>query len=260
LDDVCVHLRTGGRLALFLDYDGTLVPISRTPDDAWPDPMLLELLEKLARQPSIRTIILSGRPLFSLQAMLPVSGLVLAGLYGVEIEIPEQGVIRRAQAETVNAVLEQVRDAWAQLIRDHSGFLLEDKGLSVALHSRLADPSEAAAILPKAQAVLTEIASKEFRILGGDRFLEIAPAAAHKGQAVEYLFDRLALRGAGSIYLGDDDKDEEAFAVIRRYNGLPVLVGTRQVDTVALVRLPDPPQARVWLEAIAEAARHNSGT
>jgi len=28
-----------------------------------------------------------------------------------------------------------------------------------------------------------------FRILGGDRFLEVAPAGAHKGHTVEWLLD-----------------------------------------------------------------------
>jgi trehalose-phosphatase len=79
------HLHAGGGLVLFLDYDGTLVPIARTPAEAQPDGALLALLADLARAPAFDTIVLSGRPLSSLQAMLPVPGLTLAGTYGVEI-------------------------------------------------------------------------------------------------------------------------------------------------------------------------------
>src|SRR5512138_2278344 len=67
LRQVLSHLRGGGHLTLFLDYDGTLVPIAPTPDEAVPDERLIGLLTRLAQHRSIRAVILSGRRLDDLR-------------------------------------------------------------------------------------------------------------------------------------------------------------------------------------------------
>jgi len=243
------RLRNGGRIWLFLDYDGTLVPIARTPDEAQPDSALLELLKSLARVPAIRTVVLSGRPLASLQAMLPVSGLILAGTYGIEIQIPGHAVMTRIEPESVRPTIEQVKSAWGELIAMRSGFFLEDKGLAVALHARFAESADADFVLPRAQAEARHvIAPDRFRLLGGERFLEVAPVLANKGQTVNWLLDHIAFADALPVYLGDDDKDEEAFAVIRQRGGISIAVGQRQQSTQAIERLPSPHTVREWLQ------------
>lgn len=254
LDKILDHLQKGGPLWLFLDYDGTLVPYAPTPEQALPDAELMDLLARMGNNPRLRTVILSGRPLSSLQTMLPVPGILLAGLYGVEIELPGQGVTRRADPAGVRKIVEDVKAAWGQLVDGRPGYLVEDKGMSVALHSRLADPSEAGEILPRAQAVLSDKAGAEFRVMGGDRFLEIAPSVAHKGEAVDWLIYHVELPDALPVYFGDDDKDEEAYAVIRRHGGIPIIVGPREPNSQAFVRLAGPAQARQWLKLILAAA------
>ena len=184
------QLRSGRRLVLFLDYDGTLVPIARTPDEAQPDGTLLTLLNDLTHVSVIHTIILSGRPLSSLQAMLPIPGLILAGTYGMEVQWDGKVMTRGVSLAQIRPVIAQVKTEWEGLTDKRSGFLLEDKGLAIALHARWADPTEADTILNAARVTATQtISSDYFRILGGDRFLEVAPAAAHKGHTVEWLLD-----------------------------------------------------------------------
>jgi trehalose 6-phosphate phosphatase len=251
LDSALVQIRAGGRLWLFLDYDGTLVPIARTPDEAVPDPALLELLSRLARAPQIRTAILSGRPLASLQEMIPLPGVHLAGTYGLEIRTMPQAPIRRVELAQVRPTIERVKRGWAELIEGRSGFLLEDKGLAFALHARFAAPADADFVLPMARDYAGEMIDAEhFRILGGHRFLEVAPAAAHKGQTVEWLLDHEPLPNALPVYFGDDDKDEEAFAVVRKRGGIPIVVGEARGTTQALVRLESPTGVRDWLELV----------
>jgi trehalose 6-phosphate synthase/phosphatase len=247
------HLDAGGRLLLFLDYDGTLVPIARTPDEARPDAALLGLLESLTRVPAIRTVVLSGRSLASLQSMLPVPGLILAGTYGAEIQMPGRGALTRVEPENIRPTIEQVQSAWAGLIASRSGFFLEDKGLAVALHARFAGPAEADFVLPRAQAQAEQIISSDrFRLLGGDRFLEVAPVMAHKGRTVEWLLDHEALSEALPVYFGDDDKDEEAFNVIRQRGGIAIVVGQRQLSSQATERLPSPGAVREWLQFLVK--------
>jgi trehalose 6-phosphate synthase/phosphatase len=64
------------RLRLLLDYDGTLVPVARSPELAAPDRELIELLQQLTSSPDIQVDIVSGRPRESLERWfgdLPVS-------------------------------------------------------------------------------------------------------------------------------------------------------------------------------------------
>lgn len=252
------HLAAGGRVWLFLDYDGTLVPIARTPDEARPDASLLELLTGLAELPTLRVVILSGRSLSSLRAVLPVPSLTLAATYGIEIQMPGQGVVIRSDPAHLRPVIEQVQSAWAQLVARRSGFLLEDKGLAVALHALLADPSDADSVLPQARsAAMRIITSDRFRILDGDRFLEVVPATAHKGQTVEWLLDHQRSRDALLIYCGDDDRDEEAFAVVQRRRGISIVVGQTRHTTLATCQFSSPDALRGWLRLLEEVARED---
>jgi trehalose-6-phosphatase len=83
-----------------------------------------------------------------------------------------------------------------------------------------------------------------FRVLGGHRFLEIAPLLAHKGRTVDYLLSRYAWPGARLLYLGDDDKDEEAFGVIQARGA------SEPRETTADCRLESPGAARRWLRVL----------
>ncbi len=251
---ICDHLRAGGGVWLFLDYDGTMVPIARTPDQAIADAPLLQLLTLLARTPGVRTAVISGRALGSLQVLLHIPGLTLAGLYGAEIQMPDGSVVRRGEIADIRQQLDTIRRAWTELIDHRAGFLIEDKGLSVALHGSLADARDANQVLPRARDVIGALPTSAFRILGGERFLEVAPALAHKGATVAWLLDHLPLPDALPVYFGDDDKDAEAFPVIHARGGIPVVVGTHLEASTAVARLASPAQARAWLEKIHAVA------
>ncbi len=95
-------------------------------------------------------------------------------------------------------------------------------------------------------------ASGEFRVLQGQRFLEVAPAIAHKGRTVDYLLDRFAWPGALPVYLGDDDKDEDAFDAIKAQHGVALLVAALPRPTRAAAQLVSPQAARAWLNQLAE--------
>lgn len=255
LTKILQHLRNGGRLWLLLDYDGTLVPIARTPAEAVPDPGLLDLLSRLVQIDSFRVAVVSGRSLASLNPMLPIPHLILVGIYGVEIQIGEQIQSSVPNPSHMREKIDAVKSTWAQIILDQPGFWLEDKGLALALHGRFSDPSVAEILFSRARLALAEIAAEEFRIFGGERFLEIAPASASKGKTVEWLLEHLPLANALPVYFGDDDKDEEAFVVVKQHGGIPIGVGKLHGATNADERLASPGQVRLWLQSFLEAVQ-----
>lgn len=210
---------------LFLDYDGTLADFAPSPDYIQPDPVIIGLLEQLSRKPNIHITILSGRRLDHIRLLLPVSGIFLAGTYGIELLTPSGETIQRLEYDAIRPALETIKPQWAQIIDGRSGFFLEDKGWALALHARFADDQEAEEVIAQVrQATRAALLTDHFRILGGHKFLEIAPRRASKKETVAYLLNRYHLPDTRLIYIGDDDKDEEAFPLIHANQGVAVKV------------------------------------
>jgi trehalose 6-phosphate phosphatase len=252
--DVQRRLTQAERLLLFLDYDGTLANFAPTPQHVQPDPELIDLIERLAHHPRFRVAVVSGRRLSHVQKLIPVPGVLLTGTYGIELQTPEGTRIDRLDYDRLRPTLEALRPRWADLIAGRQGFFLEDKGWALALHARFADKTEADQVLADAWhlagAALDQADPEWFRLLGGHKFLEIGPRLAHKGLTVAYLLDHYPWPGALPLYMGDDDKDEEAFGVIEVRGGIAVVVAAEPRDTKADLRLESPQAARHWLEIL----------
>lgn len=253
-DRILRRIQAAARLWLFLDYDGTLADFAPTPDHIRPDPDLIDLLKRLAGHPRLRVALISGRRLAHIRELVPVPGLLLAGTYGVEMQTPTGKHLHRLEYASIRPLLAQVQADWEQLLMGRKGFYLEDKGWAIALHARFADGEEALAVLAEAQAqaeqALDAAAPGVFRLLGGHKFLEIGPSLAHKGRTVEHLLEVYPPDDHLLVYLGDDDKDEEAFAVVQAQGGLALRVGDASHPTSADCRLPSPQAAREWLAAL----------
>ncbi len=245
------HIAQVKHLWLFLDYDGTLDVFAPTPEHIIPRPEVIGLLARLAQHPRIRMAVISGRPLNHVQALLPVPGIFLAGTYGVEVQTPAGETINRADYSAIRPALDLLKQRWQQLIAEREGFFLEDKDWALAIHARLAGRDEAEMVLEAARRAATLTArSGPFRLLGGHRFLEIAPRLAHKGRTVGYLLDTYPWPEAFPVYVGDDDKDEEAFGTIRMRGGIAIVVAEEPRTTQAGCRLESPPAVHRWLEAL----------
>ena len=106
--------------------------------------------------------------------------------------------------------------------------MIEDKGLSLAVHYRGARrKKEARALILDAAAGLGDV-----RLVGGKQVLNVLPAGAPgKGQALERARARLGCDTA--VYVGDDETDEDVFALDQPGRLLAIRVGRK--------RAPRPP-------------------
>jgi trehalose-phosphatase len=247
------RLKQAERLRLFLDYDGTLAGFAPTPDHVFPDEEVVALLTRLVAHPDLWVSVISGRRLSHVRTLVPVKGILLAGSYGLELLTPGGQQVNRLEYGQVRPVLEALKPHWEALLAGREGFYLEDKGWTLAIHARFAAGPEAAEVLAQARRLAGQAASQElFRILGGHKFLEIGPRLAHKGETIKYLLERYPWPGALPVYIGDDDKDEEAFAVINQQGGLTILVSAQPRDTQAQGRLESPESVRHWLKTLPD--------
>ena len=132
-----------GRSALFLDYDGTLVGLAPTPAEAVADAELRALLAGLRARLDGAVAIVTGRPVADIDHFLAPLRLTVSGLHGL-VRRREDGTT--SEAEVPADLLPPVRAAFADFVAAHSGTLMEDKRLSLALHYRQAPHLEASAI------------------------------------------------------------------------------------------------------------------
>jgi trehalose 6-phosphate phosphatase len=240
------------RVRLFLDYDGTLADFSDHPDQVEPLPQVAELLTGLRDNPAIRIAVLSGRRLAHIQKLIPISGILLAGTYGLEIQLEDGRQHMRLDYGQVRPNLEALKPDWQKLIEYQNKIVLEDKGWSLALHARFVDDDLAAAVLEKARAAaLARLDPREFLVLPGHKFLEAGPRLANKRDGIKYLLELNPPERESLLYLGDDEKDETAFRVVQSRGGAAIRVCSNVInEPIEDWRLPDPAAARAWLSGL----------
>ncbi len=181
------------RAAVLLDYDGTLAPIVARPEDAEPLPGAAEVLASLAPR-VLRLAIVTGRPSAFVTSRLPVAGLEVVGIYGLEGAPPVDAATREAVADGVAG---------------ERGATIEDKGASLAVHLRRADDPDGAE--DRLRGPLTAIARDAGLVIReGKRVLELSPPGAGKVDVIR----RLATGADAVLVAGDDVADAEAFAAL----------------------------------------------
>ena len=180
------------------DFDGTLSPIADHPDDAGIADRTRDLLAGLAAL--YPCVIVSGRARAD----------VLEKLRGVKVA----GVIGNHGAETESSVrqwrseIDQWKEALEVKLIGIPGVWVEDKGLSLAIHYRQSAPA-----LQARRTILAATRDlRHVRVFGGKRVVNLTvEGAPHKGGALAA--ERHRLKCDWVLYLGDDENDEDAFAL-----------------------------------------------
>lgn len=77
------------KLALLLDYDGTLAPIAPHPDLATMPQETKNVLQRLSNHSDVFVAIISGRSVDNVKQMVGIDGITYAGNHGLEILHPD---------------------------------------------------------------------------------------------------------------------------------------------------------------------------
>lgn len=228
--------------ALFLDLDGTLAPIVDRPDMVGPDPRRTRLLERLAARLEGRLAVISGRTLEDLDRILEGRATAIAAVHGLVWRAADGQVARTPPHPGLARAGEELR----RFACAHAGALVEDKGLSIALHYRLA-PGLAARARFQAETLARETG---LTLQPGDCVLELRTPGPRKGEALAAFMAEPPFRGFRPVFVGDDLTDEDGFRAARDLGGFGVLVGPCR-PTAAAHRLEDVAAALSWLEALS---------
>jgi len=238
-------------LILFLDYDGTLAEFAPNPDVVIPDDRIIGLVSRLLKDPRMVVAIVSGRRLQHIEKLVPVGGVWLAGTYGVELRRPDGKLIKRLVFDDLRPALSKIKPEWQALIEGKTGFYLEDKGWSLALHAKDAPELEAENVIEKAYKIgQSAIQDAKFQLLGGNKFIEISPQLIDKGDTVEFILQNYLERNILPIYIGDDDKDEVAFRIVKRFGGVTIYVTDITNTKLSDMTLGDSKEVHQWLDEL----------
>ena len=210
------------RALVATDFDGTLAPIVGDPESAAPAPGAIEALVDLAGVVG-SVVVVTGRGaanavrLAGLEGVAGLERLVLLGHYGLERWDAATGRVTTPDRHPGVAV---ARELLPPLLRRVDGARFEDKGHSVAAHTRGApDPLGA---LEELRGPLAELAAETgLEAAPGRLVVELRPPGTDKGAALRAYAAEV---GAGSVlFAGDDLGDLPAFAAVAalRAAGVP---------------------------------------
>ncbi len=235
------------RVALFLDIDGTLVHHADHPGAVAIDAALHAMLARLAQATDGALALISGRAIADIDALFAPSRFAVAGQHGTERRSADGSLHCHAP---LTARLHGVAEQFRQLVHEHPGLLLEEKGASLALHYRNA-PEAAGLVAREMQRVLAGLGD-EFELQAGKFVCELKPGGKDKGTAIAEFMSEAPFAGRRPVFVGDDLTDELGFDLVNRTGGDTVKVGPG--PTCARWRLANADAVRDWLSDFASAA------
>lgn len=231
-------------VALFLDFDGTLVELAETPEAIVVPPTLGSTLVRLREMLDGALAIVTGRSIAVIDRFLDPNLFDVAGIHGAEWRIGAH--VEQINVEGDFKLKEAIVEVRERLAR-HPELLIEDKGGSLALHWRTAPTLAGLAI-----SVIKETARRVgsgYRLQHGKSVAELLPVGVSKDRAIERFLSLPPYAGRYPIFMGDDLTDESGFQAINAHRGLSVRVGTG--PTLARQRLATPVQVRRLLDSWA---------
>jgi trehalose 6-phosphate synthase/phosphatase len=214
--------KSANKRLLFLDYDGTLVPIESRPSLATPNPELLKLLTTLSASPSTEVVIISGRDFKVLEEWLGHLPVHLVAEHGASFRLKGDGWQHYTDIDS----------SWKGLIKTTfesyegrtPGSFVEEKEYTIAWHYRNVD-EELGFI--RSRELLDNlyhlVRNTHLNVLDGHKVIEVRAGGIDKGIATGKLME---LFPSDFIFaMGDDKTDEDIFNVLKG-RGVTVKVGS----------------------------------
>lgn len=227
---------------ILLDYDGTLVPFRKNPEDAMPDRRLLRLLSRLASDTRNTVVINSGRDRRTLDKWLEKLPVGLAAEHGafykedgvwhskmqkVVWDKEILGVLHRITKRTPRSKIEKKDTALVWHYRDVDGWLAE---LRVA---------------QLINALINPCSRNNLQIMKGNKIVEIKHYEVTKGAEASRLTGKSDYDFI--LAVGDDVTDEDMFQALPR-EAVTVKVGKN--SAAAGYNIPTQPQVLAFLEKL----------
>ncbi|EDV99222.1 probable trehalose-phosphate phosphatase C [Drosophila grimshawi] len=248
------YLGTHLKLAILLDYDGTLAPIADNPNKTKIPSELEAILHKLAKHPQIFLSVISGRALKDVQAQVNIDGVTYAGNHGLEIEHPDGSRHDyELPADIKKNYMAMVEELKQRL--EKNGAWVEDKRVSLTYHYR----DTPVALKDEQKKLAIEICQRHgFHANQAHEAIEAKPPVNwNKGEAALHILNKKFgddwSKEVLVVFAGDDTTDEDAMRVLKGLGRSFRIADDAQVETFADFRLPKQDLMTDLLRWIASA-------
>lgn len=226
-------------MALFLDFDGTLVEIASHPQAVLIPDRLRDTLGALHQLLGGALALVSGRRLLDLDSFLTPLQLPAAA---------EHGAQRRDSAGRISSAtvpdLRQALQAAQELVAHYPALVLEQKELALSLHYRHAPELEALCL----QVMRAAVAGKPgLSLMQGKCVIDLKPVGVSKGTAIAAFMAEPPFAGRVPVFAGDDVTDEDGFEQVLRMGGHAVKVGAGA--SLARLRCHSVADLAAWLQS-----------
>jgi trehalose 6-phosphate phosphatase len=211
------------------------------------EPETKDLLHGLHLATGGALALISGRSLRDLDLLFPRAALPAAGQHGLERR-NDRGHVWRLHVSSDSMSLARAR--LAALASRYRALVVEDKGLSLALHFRAA-PQLERLVHDTVRSIVAELGDG-YVVQTGKLVVELRPVGADKGEAIAAFMSEVPFRGRVPVFIGDDATDEHGFAVVNAMGGHSLKVGDGA--TIARWRVPDVQAVERWLTRADDAS------
>ncbi len=216
---------------ILLDYDGTLSPFTKMPEDAVPSEQLLDLLRRMSADKRNKVVINSGRNHQILDKWFDGLPLDFAAEHGVFYK--DDGVWHRHIMEKIiwdEEILEIIQHTIEKTPRSH----LEQKDAALVWHYRNVDVWLAELRSQQlVNALIGPCSRLNLQIVPGNKIVEIKSPDYNKGSEVIRRLEKETYDFV--LAIGDDTTDEDMFRALPPY-GISIKVGS--FSPAAKYRIP----------------------
>jgi trehalose-phosphatase len=209
---------------LFLDFDGTLVPIQNDPTKCVLSPKIKGQLEAITLSGKACIAILSGRTVTDIRDRVNIQDVYYGGNHGIEVSGPRVNYTH-PDALSGKHIIDKVCREVEKEVGHIGGAFIEKKKFGFTLHYRMAHKEDKALIQRAFHRITAENSdAQSVTVMRGKKVLELAPNVSwDKGIAALFILQELK-RNYLPIYVGDDATDETAFEALKE-EGLTVRIG-----------------------------------
>lgn len=252
--EVFQAIKETSTIALFLDFDGTLIPFANSPADVHIPQKVRTLLKKLAEHPQCRLAIITGRTLEEIKQLVAIKGLTYAAVHGWEIEFSSGEMFQWNGYNQTKEAMDAIKAKAENIFAGEQGVILEDKGVTMALHYRMVPQEKSKIIIDDFTRLVDEMNTNScFQILQGSKVLEVRPRGWDKGKAVSVILESMeTISGILPIYIGDDTTDEDAFRMLLGKGITIVVLNGRKRSTHATYSLETPSEVHRFLADVLD--------